>query len=229
MWNLRLQSKSQDPRFDRRSFRTFGRKSKPLPEPAVSYSALSGGVHIGFPSSSPPPPPPTFAQIGSKTKIKSQNRKAPQPPLPPTTFVESEKPKKRVPFSINSPSLVKPSVSPTKNAPSPRNHPSTTKTGCIIWVAVPGTQTRDHPSVTKRGSTIWTALPKKSRKEQKRGAIPKAVTTSVAKLSPVRKAPPPPSHSSIIKSGSVIQVSATKNPDGFVPQELSPVNESQLI
>ena len=78
MWNLRLQSKSQDPRFDRRSFRTFGRKSKPLPEPAlpepaVSYSALSGGVHIGFPNSSPPPPPPpTFAQIGSKKKNKSK-------------------------------------------------------------------------------------------------------------------------------------------------------------
>ena len=143
MWNLRIQSKCQDPRFDRRSFRTFGRKFKPLPEPAVSYSVLSGGVHIGFPNSSPPPPPQTFAQIGNKKTTKNQKLKAPQPPLPPpTSFVEKEKPKKQAPISKS----------------SPRNHPSIIKRGSTIWVAAPGIKNRRHPSKVKGGSTVRAAL-----------------------------------------------------------------------
>ena len=177
MWNLRIQSKCQDPRFDRRSFRTFGQKFKPLPEPPVSYSVLSGGVHIGFPSSSPPPPPQPFAQIGNKKTRKNQKTKAPQPPLPPTIFVETEKPKKQAPISP-----VKSRVSPVRKAPPPpRNHPSIIKRGSTIWVAAPGIKNRRHPSKVKGGSTVRAAL------------------------------------------------SATQNPDGFVTQQLTPFHQSQLI
>jgi hypothetical protein len=72
-----------DHRFDRRSFRTFGRKAKPFREPAVHYSVLSGGVHIGFPNSlPPPPPPPIFAQIGKQKQVRKSKPKAPLPPAP---------------------------------------------------------------------------------------------------------------------------------------------------
>ena len=130
-----------DHRFDRRSFRTFGRKAKPLREPAVHYSVLSGEVHIGFPNSSPPPPPPPiFAQIGKKKQVRNLKPKAPLPPAP------------------------------------------------------------------------------------------KVAATAVSKRSPVRMAPPPPTHSPIIKRGSTVQVAATKNSDGFLSQQLTARNnESQLI
>ena len=125
MGDLRTQNQCHDHRFDRRSFRTFGRKFK-----------------LGLPSSSPPPPPQTFAQIGNK-KTASQKLEVPQTPLPPTTFVESEKPKKQNPLSTNSPSPVKPSVSPAKKARPPPDHSSTIKRGSTVWVAVSATQNPD--------------------------------------------------------------------------------------
>jgi hypothetical protein len=141
MGNLGFPNECYDHRFDRRSFRTFGRKAKPWQEPSVHYSVLSGGVHIGFPNSlPPPPPPPIFAQIGKQKQVRKSKPKAPLPPAP------------------------------------------------------------------------------------------KVAATSVAKRSPVRKAPPPPTHSTIIKRGSTVQVAAAKNSDGFLSQELSARNnESQLI
>ena len=141
MWNLRIQSKCHDPRFDRRSFRTFGRKFKPLPEPAVSYSVLSGGVHIGFPSSPPPPPPQSFAQIGKKKAARNLKPRAPLPPSLPKKSTKDQNRRAPAPPKAVATSVAK--LSPVRKAPPLPDHSSIIKRGSTVWVAVSATQDPD--------------------------------------------------------------------------------------
>ena len=134
---LETSEQFRDQRFDRRSFRTFGRKFKPLPEPSVSYSVLSG-VQIGLPNNQPPPPAQTFAKIGKKKAAKIQKQKAPSPPSVPSNFDKIQKKKntkcakKRAPTPPSGLPKLSKLRTPCRKAPAPPTHTSIIKKGATI-------------------------------------------------------------------------------------------------
>ena len=141
----------QDQRFNRGSFRTFGKKSRPLPEPPVSYSVMSGNVHIGFHHNlPPPPPPPAFAQIGRKKALKSPKQRAPPPPSHPPTLVQNKGKKIDKKQKNRAPQPPTPAIStsasklsPSKKSPPETDHSLSIKRGAVLQLPSSATTNPD--------------------------------------------------------------------------------------